>query len=71
MTSPSSAIAAANAGVELKSFFGSQSAKAPGSYNLSGVAMKRVDLLIDKIITAKNARGAHDGGKGTGPGAQG
>jgi microcin C transport system substrate-binding protein len=41
-------------GVELRSFFGSQSAQAPGSYNLSGVAMKSVDRLIDKIITAKN-----------------
>jgi microcin C transport system substrate-binding protein len=41
-------------GVELKSFFGSQSAKAPGSYNLSGVALKPVDMLIDKMITAGN-----------------
>jgi microcin C transport system substrate-binding protein len=41
-------------GVELRSFFGSQSAHAPGSYNLSGVALKSVDRLIDKIITAKS-----------------
>jgi microcin C transport system substrate-binding protein len=41
-------------GVELKSFFGSQSAKAAGSYNLSGIALKPVDLLIDKMITAGN-----------------
>jgi microcin C transport system substrate-binding protein len=39
-------------GVELKAFFGSQSAKAPGSYNLSGIALKPVDMLIDKMITA-------------------
>jgi microcin C transport system substrate-binding protein len=41
-------------GVELRAFFGSQSAKAPGSFNLSGIALKPVDLLIDKIITAKS-----------------
>ena len=41
-------------GVELKAFFGSQSAKAPGSYNLSGLALKPVDVLIDKMIKAKS-----------------
>jgi microcin C transport system substrate-binding protein len=41
-------------GVELKAFFGSQSANAPGSYNLSGLTLKPVDILIDKIITAKS-----------------
>jgi microcin C transport system substrate-binding protein len=41
-------------GVELKGFFGSQSAQAPGSYNLSGIAMKPGDVLIDKIVTAKS-----------------
>jgi microcin C transport system substrate-binding protein len=41
-------------GVELKGFFGSQSAQAPGSYNLSGIAMKPVDVLIDRIVTAKS-----------------
>jgi microcin C transport system substrate-binding protein len=41
-------------GVELRSFFSSQSAQAPGSYNLSGIAMKSVDRLIDRIITAKS-----------------
>lgn len=40
-------------GVELKAFFGSQSANAPGSYNLSGLALKPVDILIDKIVSAK------------------
>lgn len=41
-------------GVELKAFFGSQSANAPGSYNLSGLALKPVDTLIDKIVTSKS-----------------
>jgi microcin C transport system substrate-binding protein len=41
-------------GVELKAFFGSQSAKAAGSYNLSGLALKPVDVLIDKVITANS-----------------
>jgi microcin C transport system substrate-binding protein len=41
-------------GVELKAFFGSQSAKAPGSYNLSGLALKPVDVLNDKMIKAKS-----------------
>jgi microcin C transport system substrate-binding protein len=41
-------------GVELKAFFGSQSAKAPGSYNLAGLALKPVDVLIDRVITAKS-----------------
>ena len=39
-------------GVELKAFFGSQSAKAAGSYNLSGLALPPVDVLIEKMITA-------------------
>jgi microcin C transport system substrate-binding protein len=41
-------------GVEMRSFFSSQSSQAPGSYNLSGIAMKSVDRLIDMIITAKS-----------------
>ena len=40
-------------GVELRSFFGSESAKASGSYNLSGVALKPVDRLIDRVVAAK------------------
>jgi microcin C transport system substrate-binding protein len=39
-------------GVELKAFFASESAKALGSYNLSGLALKPVDLLIEKIVKA-------------------
>jgi microcin C transport system substrate-binding protein len=41
-------------GVELRAFFGSQSAAAPGSYNLSGLALKPVDMLIDRIVTAQS-----------------
>ncbi len=41
-------------GSELRVFFGTQSANAPGSYNLSGVASPAVDGLIDRIIAAKS-----------------
>jgi microcin C transport system substrate-binding protein len=41
-------------GVDLRAFFGSQSAAAPGSYNLSGLALKPVDKLIDRIVTAQS-----------------
>lgn len=41
-------------GVELRAFFGSQSANAPGSDNLSGVSSKAVDVLIDEIIHSQN-----------------
>jgi microcin C transport system substrate-binding protein len=41
-------------GIELRGQLGSQSAKAMGSYNLSGVALPVVDALIDKMITAKS-----------------
>jgi microcin C transport system substrate-binding protein len=41
-------------GSELRVFFGSQSANAPGSYNLSGVASPAIDGLIDRIAAAKN-----------------
>ena len=41
-------------GIELRGQLGSQSAKAMGSYNLSGIALPVVDALIDKMITAKS-----------------
>lgn len=41
-------------GVELKAFFGSQAASAPGSYNLPGVASKAVDSLLDSLSNARN-----------------
>jgi microcin C transport system substrate-binding protein len=41
-------------GVELKGQLGSQSAKAIGSYNLSGIALPVVDALIDKMTKAQS-----------------
>jgi microcin C transport system substrate-binding protein len=41
-------------GSELRVFFGTESAKAPGSYNLSGVASPAIDGLIERIIAAKS-----------------
>jgi microcin C transport system substrate-binding protein len=41
-------------GSELRIFFGSDSAKSPGSYNLSGVANPEIDALIEKVVTAKS-----------------
>jgi microcin C transport system substrate-binding protein len=41
-------------GVELKGPLGSQSAKATGSYNLSGIALPVVDALIDRMIKARS-----------------
>ena len=35
-------------GDDLRVFFGSASANAPGSYNMSGVASPEIDALIDK-----------------------
>lgn len=40
-------------GVGLRVFFGSDSAKSPGSYNLSGVASPAIDAMIEKVIAAK------------------
>src|SRR5204863_9671592 len=41
-------------GSDLKVCFGSASAKAPGSYNMSGVASPAIDALIDKVSSAKS-----------------
>jgi microcin C transport system substrate-binding protein len=41
-------------GSGLRVFFGSESAKAPGSYNLSGIASPAIDALIEKIVAAKS-----------------
>jgi microcin C transport system substrate-binding protein len=38
----------------LRIFFGSASANAPGTYNMSGVASPEIDLLIDKVVEAKS-----------------
>ena len=41
-------------GGELRIYFGTQSAKAPGSYNLSGIASPEIDALIEKVVAAKS-----------------
>lgn len=41
-------------GVELRGSLGSESAKAKGSINISGIASPVVDALIDKMIAAKS-----------------
>ncbi|MBM3519266.1 MAG: ABC transporter substrate-binding protein, partial [Alphaproteobacteria bacterium] len=41
-------------GDDLRIFFGSASANAPGSYNLSGVASPAIDALIDKVVEAQS-----------------
>lgn len=40
-------------GVELKTFWGSESAATDGSYNLAGIADPVVDALIDRIMAAR------------------
>jgi microcin C transport system substrate-binding protein len=41
-------------GDDLRVFFGSASANAPGSYNLSGVASPEIDALIDRVVEAQS-----------------
>jgi len=41
-------------GSELLIFFGSDAGKAPGSYNLSGIASPEIDALIGKVVSAKS-----------------
>ncbi|MBL8894149.1 MAG: ABC transporter substrate-binding protein, partial [Rhizobiales bacterium] len=43
-------------GSELRVFFGSDSSKSPGSFNLSGVANPEIDALIEKVATAKSRK---------------
>jgi microcin C transport system substrate-binding protein len=40
-------------GDSLRVFFGSASADAPGSYNLSGLASPEIDALIDNVVAAR------------------
>jgi microcin C transport system substrate-binding protein len=40
-------------GVELRSYFGSQSADLDGSLNLAGIKDPAVDALIEKVVAAK------------------
>ncbi|MEM0937433.1 MAG: extracellular solute-binding protein [Pseudomonadota bacterium] len=42
-----------NPSTELRAIYGSQSADAPGSFNLSGLADPVVDALIDRVIAAE------------------
>ncbi|WP_119273156.1 extracellular solute-binding protein [Taklimakanibacter deserti] len=44
----------ATPGVGLRGLLGSQSAKATGSFNLSGIALPVIDALIEKMIAAKS-----------------
>jgi len=41
-------------GDDLRIFFGSASANAPGSYNLSGVTSQAIDALIDRVVEARS-----------------
>ena len=41
-------------GDALRIFFGSASANAPGTYNMSGVASPEIDHLIDRVVEAKS-----------------
>lgn len=43
-------------GVELRSYFGSQAARQPGSRNLAGIADPAVDALIDAVVNAPSRR---------------
>jgi microcin C transport system substrate-binding protein len=38
----------------LRVFFGSASANAPGTYNLSGIATPEIDALIDRVVGARS-----------------
>ena len=40
-------------GTDLRVFFGTASANAPGTYNMSGVASPAIDVLIEKVVSAK------------------
>jgi len=39
-------------GTDLRVFFGTASANAPGTYNMSGVASPAIDTLIEKVVSA-------------------
>lgn len=43
-------------GIELRNFFGSSSANASGSYNLSGVNSKAVDALVEDVVNARSRK---------------
>jgi microcin C transport system substrate-binding protein len=41
-------------GVELRSYFGTSAANTDGSLNLAGIADPAVDVLIERVVAAKN-----------------
>ena len=41
-------------GTDLRVFFGTASANAPGSFNVSGVASPAIDALIEQVVSAEN-----------------
>ncbi len=43
-------------GTGLRVFFGTASAKAPGSFNISGVASPAIDALIEQVVSAENRK---------------
>src|SRR6185295_11467807 len=43
-------------GTGLRVFFGSASAKAPGSFNVSGVASPAIDALIEQVVSAESRK---------------
>ncbi len=47
----------------LRTFFGTSSAKAPGTYNLSGVASPEIDALIDKVVAAETRQDLNIAGR--------
>ncbi len=42
--------------IELRTLFGSESAEAPGTFNLAGVADPAVDAMIEAIIASDNRK---------------
>jgi microcin C transport system substrate-binding protein len=43
-------------GTDLRVFFGTASANAPGSFNVSGVASPAIDALIEQVVSADNRK---------------
>ncbi len=43
-------------GTDLRVFFGTASANAPGTYNMSGVASPAIDALIEKVVSANTRK---------------
>ena len=41
-------------GIEQRNYFGSGSANVPGSFNIGGVQNPAVDMLVEKVVSAKN-----------------